>query len=863
MSFGFFLNQLNIEERKSFQKLVGLCKKKIKQERSIKYLEICMKNHLWPHFTNIKVRDQAVKNKEETTKYRIFLLQNEIDKNSNSIDNIKQLIHDLTLQIDEKFTIDNVPESLISELNCHKDIILKKAKLAEERRFANKIKALQNKQQCSKDKENFDCFVNLSSYALTDDEKKFLNLGLNFHIENKYDQLNKQTEIEVLYQDILRRHDKNEIEIHANLADELRREGKKNRHKPSNSVLTSELRATAKNLKSRSDIIIRKTDKASCYAILNTSDYYEKLDDILNDDTKFKRIKKDTTNDIKIKANKLITANNALIGGFKLDKIIGDFSPGYIYGTVKTHKPGNPLRPIISQIPSPVYEISKKLNEIISKYIPDKYIVKSTTDFIDLLDNCENNNGIIASLDAESLFTNVPVKETINIIEKRCYNHPTLAPPSISPNILKELLFLCTTGTIFRDPRNNLYQQIDGVAMGSPLGPTFSNFYMGNLENTLFDENNICKPPIYCRFVDDIFILSRTEDEVKYLKNNLEKHSVLKFSIENNVNHKLPFLDILVDNEGHKFNTKVYRKTTNIGLCMDGRSECPERYKKSVITSYLNRAHKVSTTKEDLEEEIKYIRTMLGNNNYSNKMIDKEIDNFKNSKNETNQDNLRIKLFFKAQFHQNYFLDEKILKNIIKNNVRAANPNSKVNLMIYYQSKKTSNLVMKNSVDSESDDLKKTNVVYEFKCPMSHDQVASYIGITQNSLSRRLTLHLQNGSIKQHYLQYHNKEITRKEIVDNTKIIKMESNRYRLLIKEALLIQQKGPIINKQFDCFPNILKLYYKTDKFTKADKFTKTSPAILKTDFDDGISITSTPIPDTTLDVNQRVGVLLSFLY
>ena len=55
MSFGFFLNQLNIEERKSFQKLVGLCKKKIKQERSNKYIEICMKNHLWPHFTNIYI----------------------------------------------------------------------------------------------------------------------------------------------------------------------------------------------------------------------------------------------------------------------------------------------------------------------------------------------------------------------------------------------------------------------------------------------------------------------------------------------------------------------------------------------------------------------------------------------------------------------------------------------------------------------------------------------------------------------------------------------------------------------------------------------------------------------------------------
>ena len=52
MSLGFFVNQLNNEEIRLFQKLVGLCKKKIKQERSIKYLEICMKNHLWPHFTN-------------------------------------------------------------------------------------------------------------------------------------------------------------------------------------------------------------------------------------------------------------------------------------------------------------------------------------------------------------------------------------------------------------------------------------------------------------------------------------------------------------------------------------------------------------------------------------------------------------------------------------------------------------------------------------------------------------------------------------------------------------------------------------------------------------------------------------------
>ena len=71
---------------------------------------------------------------------------------------------------------------------------------------------------------------------------------------------------------------------------------------------------------------------------------------------------------------------------------------------------------------------------------------------------------------------------------------------------------------------------------------------------------------------------------------------------------------------------------------------------------------------------------------------------------------------------------------------------------------------------------------------MPHDQVASYIGITQNTLSRRLTLHLQNVAIKQHYLHHHNKIVTKRELVDNTKIIERANNRQLLLIKEALLI---------------------------------------------------------------------------
>ena len=282
---------------------------------------------------------------------------------------------------------------------------------------------------------------------------------------------------------------------------------------------------------------------------------------------------------------------------------------------------------------------------------------------------------------------------------------------------------------------------------------------------------------------------------------------------------------------------------------MDGRSECVDRYKKSVITSYLNRAHRICSNNIDLNNEINYIKKMLQNNNYSLKMINYEIENFKYKKENDDSEMEKIKIYYEGQYHSNCKLDEKILKN----NIRPSQLNSEIKILIYYKNKKTSNLVMANKVNSRQDALSQTNVVYEFKCPMLHNQVASYIGMTQNTLSRRLTLHLQNGSIKQHFLQHHSKELTRKELVNNTKIIENAKNRKKLLIKEALLIQEKGSTINKQFDCFPNILRLYTKLDNFPL--KLNQIQPPINNEEFNDGIMLTSTPIPDTTLDYNQRL--------
>ena len=116
---------------------------------------------------------------------------------------------------------------------------------------------------------------------------------------------------------------------------------------------------------------------------------------------------------------------------------------------------------------------------------------------------------------------------------------------------------------------------------------------------------------------------------------------------------------------------------------------------------------------------------------------------------------------------------------------------------------------MKNNMSPPPSTLQRSNIIYEFECPLSHGIVTpKYVGFTQTSLSRRLTMHLQNGSIRNHFQDQHDTTLTREIIVNNTKIIEKAKDRYHLAIKEALLIMNTNPIINRQENNFSNILRL-------------------------------------------------------
>ena len=159
--------------------------------------------------------------------------------------------------------------------------------------------------------------------------------------------------------------------------------------------------------------------------------------------------------------------------------------------------------------------------------------------------------------------------------------------------------------------------------------------------------------------------------------------------------------------------------------------------------------------------------------------------------------------------HKNHKIEERTIKSIVANNTKCLKVGQKLNIIFYYKNTKTANFVMKNNMAQPLNTLQKSNVVYSFQCPLPHCQAETYIGLTQTTLSRRLTMHGQDSSIYKHFTSSHGTKPTREQLTENTSIIATATDRYRLLIKEALLIMKRTPSINKQYDNFTNVLKLH------------------------------------------------------
>ena len=142
-----------------------------------------------------------------------------------------------------------------------------------------------------------------------------------------------------------------------------------------------------------------------------------------------------------------------------------------------------------------------------------------------------HKNGIMCSLDVSSLFTNVPLEETLNICLDKLYS--LADPPALPRVVLRKLLEFATKKSHFLFD-GKYYDQIDGVAMGSPLGPVLANIFMCAFEEKWLLNAKV-SPLFWNRYVDDTFTMFHNKDSANDFLHYLNGcHRNIKFTIECN-----------------------------------------------------------------------------------------------------------------------------------------------------------------------------------------------------------------------------------------------------------------------------------------------------------------------------------------
>ena len=212
------------------------------------------------------------------------------------------------------------------------------------------------------------------------------------------------------------------------------------------------------------------------------------------------------------------------------------------------------------------------------------------------------------SYDVVSLFTKIPVEETIEYIIYQIYNEKKV-PQICSKTIFRSLMYKLTTECAFQF-NENLFKQAEGCSMGGSLTVTLADIHMIRTEKDIVTP---LKPIFYKRFVDDIYNRRKKgiHDNLCERLNNY--HPNIKLTIEIN---PTKFLETeIIDNEG-TIETKVYRKTTK--LTVSWALDIPKRYKRNTINTDLYRAKQITL---NLDNELVIIKKKFLAADYPHKFI--------------------------------------------------------------------------------------------------------------------------------------------------------------------------------------------------------------------------------------------------
>ena len=252
--------------------------------------------------------------------------------------------------------------------------------------------------------------------------------------------------------------------------------------KPPKDNLSKHERKDLKELQYDTSIVILPADKGRSTVILNREDYLEKCMDNINDGP-YQLLKKEPTTRIKAKTLKQLKVlkDNEFIDNKLYCYLKPTDSPApRFYGQPKIQKAGVAMHPIVSYSGSPLNNLNKYIANILKAYVKhENNNAKNYTTFSNYIRNVPiKDDEIVVSFDVTSLYKNIPITNTLNMIKDYVHSDDQFARITAIPqDKFLDLVNLVLT-TTWNTFNSQFYQQTDGVAMGGPASSTTVEIYM-------------------------------------------------------------------------------------------------------------------------------------------------------------------------------------------------------------------------------------------------------------------------------------------------------------------------------------------------------------------------------------------------
>ena len=509
---------------KHFRKYEKLQYKNNKLKLDIDVLNNCKQLGVYPKFLIFKLPN--VSNKDVVS-IRKRLIRSAINKRNKELQHVSK-----DLSLFENFLSEQLSTIyfyiLTKSITSHNKKSLLKSLYAQQKKLSSLTK------NCSLSIFTAnETITNLTQYELSQEESDLLKAGLYFSIQpHKIRKSEIFTTFEKIHRSFINNlksdETKSQIKAHLSYLNSYF-----DNYKPSPRILRQH--RILRNLRKNKDIVITKPDKGNGVVILDRKLYDNAIQELISDTSKFEKLNGDPTLKREASLQRFLRKlkQKSFFNENEYDKLYPSGSaPTRIYGTPKMHKfsPSDSflkLRPIVSSIGTFNYSLARFLCDLLSPLVPNDYSCKDTFSFASQFKNANLSKTFLVFYDVTSLFTNIPLQETIDIGINLIFNHnPNL---NITKKELKKLFLFATSQTRFIF-NSKFYNQIDGVAMGSPLAPVLANIFMGFYESKWLNEYNLNKPKFYLRYVDDILAaFDEEQDSLDFLNFLNKRHPNIKF----------------------------------------------------------------------------------------------------------------------------------------------------------------------------------------------------------------------------------------------------------------------------------------------------------------------------------------------